>query len=336
MSDAEDPAAEPPGAARGARPTFADVARRAKVSTATVSYVLNDSRGRRISEQTRAAVRRAAAELGYRPNAAARNLARGRSGVVLYLIPRVAVGEMPMLAGSRMTTELARLGLLQVQVFETEDNQNVVEAIRNLDPIAVTSLFPLSPTARAAVAAAGIPHIEIGTLPALDDPHLRVGELRVRYLMSRGHRRLAFASAGVQKWRALGDFWFEGITRAAAKHGLPPVAAAAVTVDNAAATVTDWRRHGITAVCGQSDEIACLVLYGIREAGLRCPADLAVMGVDANPMGAISSPPLTTVAFDPDVVADAALAAVLTELGQPAPAAPASTDVARLIVRESA
>src|ERR1700754_1088584 len=101
------------------RPTTADVARLASVSTATVSYVLNNAEGRRISPQTREAVHLAARQLGYRPNHAARNLARGKSGAVLYVVPRVAVGEMPLQGGSRMTTELTRAGLLQVQIFET-------------------------------------------------------------------------------------------------------------------------------------------------------------------------------------------------------------------------
>src|SRR5258708_23231653 len=117
-----------------ARPTNADVARLVGVSTATVSYVLNDAVGRKISTRTREAVYRAAEQLGYRPNLAARNLARGKSGVVLYVVPRVAVGEMPMQAGSRMTTDLTRLGLLQVHIFETDDDQHVVDAIENLDP----------------------------------------------------------------------------------------------------------------------------------------------------------------------------------------------------------
>src|SRR6516162_11372766 len=172
---------------KAVRPTTADVARLANVSTATVSYVLNNAEGRKISAQTRDAVYRAAELLGYRPNFAARNLARGKSGVVLYVVPHVAVGEMPMQAGSRMTTELARLGLLQVQIFETEDDQHVVDAIENLDPVAVTSLFPLSGDALRAVQSADIPHIEVGTLPALGDPHLSVGEMRVEHLVSRGH-----------------------------------------------------------------------------------------------------------------------------------------------------
>ncbi len=318
-----------------ARPTTADVARLASVSTATVSYVLNKAEGRRISPQTREAVYRAAELLGYRPNFAARNLARGRSGVVLYVVPRVAVGEMPMQAGSRMTTELARMGLLQVQIFETEEDQLVIDAVENINPVAVTSLFPLSRGALSALQAASIPHITIGELPALGAPHLSVGEIRVEHLVSRGHQQIAFAYTGIARWRALGDYWLDGIARAAQARNLPPVRIAEVTRENAAQLVTDWVHDGVTAVCAQSDEIACLVLYGIREAGLRCPGELAVIGVDASPMGALSSPPLTTVEFETGAVADAAIAAVLSELGYPAPPPPAPSDIARLIVRDS-
>lgn len=320
---------------KAVRPTNADVARLASVSTATVSYVLNNAAGRRISARTRDEVHRAAELLGYRPNLAARNLARGKSGVVLYVVPHVAVGEMPMQAGSRMTTELTRLGLLQVQIFETEDDQHVVDAIENLDPVAVTSLFPLSAAAARAVQAAGIANIEIGTLPGLGDPHLSIGELRVEHLVSRGHRQIAFAYTGIQRWRALGDYWFGGVVRAARARDLPRLAVADVTVDNAAEVVRSWVRDGVTAVCAQSDEIGCLVLYGIHEAGLRCPRDLAVIGVDASPMGVVSSPPLTTVQFDPRAVADVALAALCERLGYPAPPSGAPTEIARLIVRSS-
>jgi DNA-binding LacI/PurR family transcriptional regulator len=326
---------EASSAEKVARPTHADVARLARVSTATVSYVLNRVDGRRISAGTREAVFRAAEQLGYRPNVAARNLASGKSGVVLYVVPRVAVGEMPMLAGSRMTTELARRGLLQVQIFEAEDDHHVINAVNDLDPVAVTSLFPLSSGVLGAVKAAHVPHIEIGTLPALGDPHLSVGAIRVEHLVSRGYRKIAFAYTGIAKWRALGDYWLEGVSRAARAHDLGTVGVDAITLDNAADVVTAWVRDGVTAVCAQSDEVGCLVLYGIRQAGLRCPDDLAVIGVDANPMGALSSPPLTTVEFNFAAVADAAIAAVLTELGLQAPPPPAPADIARLIVRAS-
>ncbi|MFD6453979.1 LacI family DNA-binding transcriptional regulator [Nocardia sp. NPDC060220] len=330
---APDPDATSVG--KSARPTHADVARLANVSTATVSYVLNNSAGKRISARTREAVYRAAGQLGYRPNVAARNLARGESGVVLSILPRVAVGDMPIQAGSLMAAALAQYGLLQVQIFETEDYERIIDAIDNLDPIAVVSLFPLSSDARGKVRAAKVPLIEIGLLPALGDPLLTVGAMRVGHLVSRGHRKIAFGRTDIAKWRALGDYWLQGIVDAARAHDLPPITVDEVTASGAAELVTRWVRDGVTAVCAQSDEIAGLVLHGLREAGLRCPHDLAVIGIEANPMGALCDPPLTTVEYIPAAVADAAIAAVLTELGYPAPPAPQPTDVARLIVRAS-
>lgn len=317
------------------RPTTADVARLAQVSTATVSYVLNNVQGRRISPETRAAVRRAAAELGYRPNLAARNLASGKSGVVLYVVPRVAVGEMPMAAGSRMTTALAQQGIMQVQIFETEDDQHVIDAVADLNPIAVTSLFPLSSGVKSAVDAAGIPYIDIGNLPALGAPQSSVGEMRVGHLASRGHRRLAFAYTGIAKWRPLGDYWLDGVAHAARRRGLPAPLVAEVTVDNVADVVRGWRREGVTAICTQSDDVAFVVLHGIREAGLACPADFAVMGVDASPAAAVSSPPLTTVEFDTAAVADAAVDAVLDKLGLQTIDSTGRGEIARLVVRAS-
>src|SRR5699024_8468011 len=74
------------------RVTSADVARLAGVSRATVSYVLNDTPGHRITADTRARVADAAARLGYAPSAAARTLRSGRSEVVLCLLPDWPIG----------------------------------------------------------------------------------------------------------------------------------------------------------------------------------------------------------------------------------------------------
>jgi DNA-binding LacI/PurR family transcriptional regulator len=321
-----------------ARPTKADVARLANVSTATVSYVLNNAEGRSISPATREAVRRAARELGYRPNLAARNLARGGSGVVLYVMPRIALGELPIEVGSRLTTALARRGIMHVLQFETDDDQNVVEAIADLDPIAVTSLFPLTGTAAAAVVAAGVPQIHLGSsqLQAIGTLHLSVGEMRVEHLVSRGHHKLAFAYSGLSKWRPLGDYWLRGVHAAARDRELPEVAVAGITARDAADVVTGWVDSGVTAVCAQSDDTALVVLHGVREAGLHCPKDLAVMGVDAIPAGEVSAPPLTTIAFDATAIVDVAVEAMMSELGYPESGdEPTTADVATLIHRAS-
>lgn len=319
------------------RPTNADVARLANVSTATVSYVLNNVKGRTISEQTRATVRRAADMLGYRPNLAARNLARGRSGVVLYVVPRLAMGELAIEVGSRLTTALARHGIVHTLVFETEDNQNVIDAIADLNPIAVTSMLPLGGAALAAVKAAKIPQISLGSmeLQALGALHLTVGEMRVEHLMSRGHRKLAFAYSSVDKLRPQGDYWLKGLRIAVHNRDLPDLAVGTVAAANAADVVAGWVNEGVTAVCAQTDETAFVVQHGIREAGLRCPDDLAVMGVDATPLGEVSAPPLTSVAFDAKAIVDIAVAELMAALGFPTNGEPPSVEVATLIARSS-
>jgi DNA-binding LacI/PurR family transcriptional regulator len=315
------------------------VARLANVSAATVSYVLNNVTSQTISAQTRAAVHDAARELGYRPNLAARNLAVGGSGVVLYVVPRVALGELILEVGSRMTAALARHGVVLSMQFETDDGDNIVDAVADLRPIAVTSVFPLSGAALDAVTAAGIPQIHLGSaqLHAMGALHLTIGELRVDHLVARGHAKLAFAGSDVPKLRPLGDYWLEGLRVAAAKRGLPEVAVGTVAMDgsDAADVVKGWVDEGITAVCAQSDEIAFVVLHGMRQAGLRCPEDLAVMGVDATALGAVSAPPLTSVGFDAETVVDVSVAAMIAELGYPTEGEPSSADVARLIQRAS-
>ena len=104
---------------------------------------------------------------------------------------------------------------------------------------------------------------------------------------------------------------------------------------DAADVVTEWVAQGLTAVCAQSDETAFVVLHGLRQSGLRCPEDLAVIGVDARPLGAVSGPPLTSVAFDAGAIVDVAVAAMMAELGYPVEKEPPSTDVATLIERSS-
>ncbi|MET7769888.1 LacI family DNA-binding transcriptional regulator [Nocardia sp. NPDC005366] len=324
---------------RQARPTKADVARLAKVSTATVSYVLNNVAGQTISAQTQSVVREAARQLGYRPNLAARNLAIGGSGIVLYIVPQMAMGELAMEVGSRLTTALAQHGIVLSLQFETDDAENVVDAISNLNPMAVAGTFPLSGAALEAVKAADIPQIHLGsqnlrTLASLDQT---VGELRVAHLASRGHRRLAFAYSDDRKLRPLGEYWLRGIRTAARTRDLPEVEVGTLAANgsNAAEVVSRWFEQGVTAVCAQSDEVAFVLLHGIRHAGLRCPGDLAVMGVDTIALSAVSDPPLTSVAFHAEEIVEVAVSAMMRTLGYPTRSVKADGDFARLVERES-
>src|SRR5699024_6145597 len=82
---------------RSPKPRLIDVAARAGVSMKTVSNVINGYPY--VSDRTRARVEQAVEEVGYRPNLSARNLARGRSGMVALVVPQLEMPYFASLAG---------------------------------------------------------------------------------------------------------------------------------------------------------------------------------------------------------------------------------------------
>jgi len=93
------------------RVTSANVAAEAGVSRATVSYVLNDTPGQTIPEATRERVRTAADRLGYSPSSAARTLRRGRSDLVLHILPDLPIGATVGALIEHLSLGLAQHGL---------------------------------------------------------------------------------------------------------------------------------------------------------------------------------------------------------------------------------
>ncbi|HEY0260519.1 MAG TPA: LacI family DNA-binding transcriptional regulator [Lacisediminihabitans sp.] len=306
-------------ATRAARPTREDVARLANVSAATVSYVLNNVQNQTISKATRDAVHRAASQLGYRPNLAARNLAHGVSGVVLYVIPNVALGELAVRIASELSAALAQRGIIMSVQFDTEDPQGIVDALENLHPVAVTSALPLSERATAVVAAAGVKLLQFAGqgVQGIEGLNQAVGEAQVSHLIARGHRQLAFASSDVSDLDPLNELRLQAVREACDRQGLPVPLVGTLSTDgsNASTLIRAWRAEGVTAICAYNDDVAMVALHGLRQAGLRCPEDMAVIGTDANPVGFVSDPPLTSVGFDPHLIVELSVAGLLTALG---------------------
>jgi DNA-binding LacI/PurR family transcriptional regulator len=287
------------------RATSSDVARLANVSRATVSYVLNNKSGQKISEQTREAVRRAAEQLGYRPNEAARRLASGHSRLVLFVVPHVRLGEMIVEMAGTLTSELAARGLTLSTHFQSHGSRSIVEVAQRLDASAVVSMVPLPAGEDELLASVGI-----RVVSPLGDPHApgfgyqgTIGATQLRHLHSLGHCCIAFAGTdevGLEPFRVGRE---AGVRTAAHEFGLPEPLAATFATDgsNAAAIVSGWHRDGVTAVVGYNDDVALVVLHGIRTAGLACPRDMAVIGMDGEKSGLVSAPPLTTI--KPDLAA---------------------------------
>ena len=318
------------------RPTSADVAKRANVSRATVSYVLNNTSSQTISAKTREEVLKAAAELGYRPNLAARNLAAGDSGTVLNVITDPKLGEFGTAIIRQLSKMLTSYGLTQSVIFDEPGSKAVVNAINDVRPVAVVSQAPLSRAAMAALTKAKIPHLNMQSA-ALSALYLTVGDAQVAHLLSRGHRRIAFAMSDAQDDRWLANARCEAVRAATESRGLDVMLVAELATDGSDARriVSDWRDVGVEAICAYNDRVAMIVQHGIRAAGLRCPADLAVIGVDADPIGLIADPPLTTIAFNEGGLVGLSLETLLQALGYPITDPVAATTLVSLVQRAS-
>ena len=101
------------------RPTQLDVAKKAGVSRATVSLIINDqARGNvRISDETRQRVQAAVAELGYQPNSIAQSLRRQRTNLIALLVPDITNPYYPLLIrGAQIALRRADAALIRVAV----------------------------------------------------------------------------------------------------------------------------------------------------------------------------------------------------------------------------
>ncbi|MFQ1000720.1 LacI family DNA-binding transcriptional regulator [Modestobacter sp. SSW1-42] len=326
------------------RVTSADVARESGVSRTTVSYVLNDTTGTVISEETRQRVRAAAERLGYAPSVAARTLRSGRSDLVLCVVPDWPVGPVLDALLDHLTRELAARDL-SVLVHHSRGDRPLSDLWRAVTPRAVVGFTGFSDEEEAGMRRAGVPVVAT----VLDEEQRRpgafaagqaqVGRLQVEHLAGAGHRVLGYTTTTDPRLAGFAAPRLAGVREECRRLGLPDprVQPVEVSVESGRTAVRAFRAgdEPVTAVAAYNDEVALAVLAGARAEGVRVPGELAVIGVDDVPAAALAAPPLTTVSQSAELQARFLAASVIAALdGDPAPAHPA--DVLRLVVRDSA
>ena len=283
------------------RPTSADVAHRAGVSRATVSYVLNNVPHQSIPDVTRQRVLSAAAELHYMPHAAARALRAGESKLVLFINAGVPYGANLSVMIDALSAEVAASGRSLV-MWQQHDPRDLAATLAHLQPALAITLGQLDTGQRALLARAHIPSIETGA--GRDPDAADAGAaLQVRYLASRGHRQLGYLTTTDPQLAMFARPRLAGVRAACAELGLdaPAVGETAappgVSVREVAALLRTWmsRPAPVTAVACYNDVYAVACLAAASESGLRVPGDLAVIGMDDEAVSAYAQPPLTTV-----------------------------------------
>ncbi|MFJ8949261.1 LacI family DNA-binding transcriptional regulator [Streptomyces sp. NPDC102381] len=298
-----------------------DVARRAGVSRATVSQILN-GRDARFSDRTREKVRDAARELGYEPSVAGRALARGSSDVVIALIPNTTFGGNLQDVFERLTDVLAAQGLTLVLRLSVPSTESLGRLVAGMKPAAVFSLTPLGEPERTLLAERDVPVIDPVTVPGADHDHA-IGALQARTLIEHGHTRLAFAHLRDVRQDPFGDGRERGVRDVCREEGLadPVVVRLGIDLDDAATALDALGPPGVAVAC-YNDDVAMTLLAAARRRGFRVPEDLALIGMDHTPLSAVSDPPLTTITMDLAVAADAATTSLLTRLGRPVDGVP--------------
>jgi DNA-binding LacI/PurR family transcriptional regulator len=299
-----------------------DVARLAGVSHQTVSRVLNEHKN--VSEQTRLKVRAAIAELGYRPDRAARALVTGTSQVIGVVTQNSSLyGPASMLTAFEEAAQATGFAV-NVGSVRSLDERSISDAVeRHLDQ-RVAGLVVIAPVASAGPALASlradVPLVTIDGDPERSSTLVTVDQVAgaraaTRHLLEAGHQTVWHISGPSDWFDAAGRVrgWEAALTEAGVE--IPPL----LTGDWSAGS---GYRNGqllarlpdVTAVFTANDHIALGLLRALNEHGRRVPADVSIVGFDDVPEAAYFTPPLTTVRPDFAAVATATLELLMTQI----------------------
>ena len=307
--------------------TIQDVARRAKVSTATVSRVLSKSGP--VSERTRNEVLEAIKLTGYRVNQAARNLRMQRAGAVLVLVPNlgkpfysgILAGISDGFAGSDyavLITDTESQPLRDTTLAEYFLDGRIDGAISLDGRMSSEALHQCTAHGTGDRIVFLCEWVEDKDFPVISSDNAEGARLAIQHLHSLGHRKIAHVTgpdgnvltaarrAGMleerarldlparPEWIIRGDFSLESGHEAAQKilamHERP------------------------TAVFCSADMVAFGLIAGLLKGGVRVPDDISVIGFDDIEMSEFFVPALTTIRQDRHLLGRRAAEVLLNRL----------------------
>lgn len=329
--------------------TLEMVARRAGVSRATVSRVVNGSP--KVGAEAVAAVHAAIAELKYVPNRAARSLASRSTNAIALIVPEdvtVFFGD-PFFAATvkgimqRLDDSKYVLNLLVSSSDPGHKTRGFLESGAVDGAIVVSHHVGdtvVSDHASMPVVYGGRPTVLASDSYFVDVDNFSAAVTATRYLIASGRTRLATVTGPTDMQAALDRL--HGFEHAVSEAGLAPGPAAAgnFTVEGAVRATRELLDRageaGIDAIFVASDLMATGTLEVLAERGLRVPEDIAVIGFDNSPVAATARVPLTTIA-QPSEQQGWLMADVLIRVLAREPGVERQTILdTRLIVRESA
>ena len=329
-----------------ALPTIDDVASAARVSTATVSRVLN--KPDTVREALRLRVTEAVVRLGYVPHAGARALMLHRSGTVGAVFPTVdnAIFAKAIEALQRRLTDAGLQLLIATSGYDVdaEARQAMNLVTRGADALALCGVGQ-SPQLLKFLRQRALPTVHVMTYPAPAetvcvgfDNAKAIGQA-VRYLLDLGHRRVAML-AGITRHNDRARTRVSGVRKVLKEAGLELPPSRIVERPYGLAEARDGFRALMAAapaptalLCG-NDVLAFGALLEAQKMKIAVPKALSVVGFDDLEMARHIHPALTTVHVPTEKMWGAAADRLIEALGQ-RPVAMSTEVEVELVVRDS-
>lgn len=334
------------------RPTQVDVAKRAGVSRATVSYVLNGQTEGRvpISEETRQRVLDVIEELGYEPDARAQALRSGSTKTIALIIPDLRNPHFCEYATG--IEEAARAAGYHLLLSSTTLNDEYAVDIfkdlarRRFDGLIIASSFILESNEAqetlARIRKRGLPIVELSENYGIDtaaaDYYEATKEV-MSHLLSFGHR--CFGLINGFGGHELAEDRLQPYRESLQEAQIPNEAALIVecgpTIEDgyqAAKRLLELSSRP-TAIIAINDVLAFGALRAAWDLGLRVPNDLSLVGYDNIPMANYLFPRLTTVTKDAYTLGQKAFEMLMKRMENPELPRQIVHGSAKLIIRES-
>lgn len=286
-------------------PTIRDIAEAASVSTAAVSYVINDKPG--VSDETRRRVLTIMREMSYRPNPQARGLAARRTGMIGLMIPDITdpfyvnivrgveakANELGYTLNLCTTHGDASRERDAAELFASGGVDGVIMMTYKLPPSELKDLSE----GRAPVVVIDNPEAA-GWVPSVIVDNVALGRTATTYLIELGHTRIGFIHGVEGSLTSVRRY--EGYTQALKSHGIEagPELVAHGGFSHAGGLEAARKLLSLTdhptAVFAANDQMAFGAMSAAAELGLAVPLDVSVIGVDDIEAAALVVPGLTT------------------------------------------
>jgi LacI family transcriptional regulator len=310
-----------------------DVAQAAGVHAGTASRALNPATRHEVSRQTVRRVERAAERLGYVPNAMARGLRTSKSYIVALVVPDITNPLFPPIArGAEQVLGQRGYTLVLTNTNNERDTESAqIEAMRarGVDGFIVATARLIDPVLDS-LGTAAVPVVLVNrytdsrSLPYVGGDDRRAITLCVDHLAGLGHQRIVHlagpgdTSTGRDRASAFRQAMRERKLSVPA-GGIRACAAMTVAAGRDAMRRVLAANRSFTAVVAANDLIALGALDALSDAGLDCPADVSITGLNDAALMDRLTPALTTVRIPLHDMGASAATAVLDMIARAEP-----------------